>query len=178
MTEKVLLPFYTLLSVVVYLTVLIGILTIPLLFAVQANAPLSFSLEGIDVSPADAGDAEFAASGYAPEGWYRIDYRMSVGSAKMSPYSYTVEAFALKAPAAFKKTGAYFVTLDEPLSFSRSVRDSFVLSLYVGGFEDGAAAEAFARTAGFGARGVVRGFSFFKEEIEMFAPGFYVSELI
>ena len=178
MTEKILLPFYTVLSTLIYVVMLAGILAIPLLFAVQANAPLDFVLEGIDVAPVDSSDETFAATGSAPEGWYRIDYRMNVGSAWLSPYSYTVETFALKAPADFKQTGAYFVSLDAPLSFSRSLRDSFVLSLYVGGFADEEAVRDFARTAGFGTRGIVRGFSFFKKEIEMFVPGFYAEELL
>ena len=178
MTEKILLPFYTVLSTLIYAVTLAGILAIPLLFATQADAPLDFALEEISVAPASASDETFAASGRAPEGWYRIDYRMDVGSAKLSPYSYTVETFALKAPADFKKTGAYFVSLDEPLSFSRSERDDFTLSLYVSGFADETAAAEFARTAGFGTRGVVRGFSFFREEIEMFMPGFFVAELV
>ena len=178
MTEKVLLPFYTVLSTLIYVVTLAGILAIPLLFAVQANAPLDFVLEEIEVTPADAADAVFAASGNAPEGWYRIDYRMNVGSAKLSPYRYTVRRFALKAPADFKKTGAYFLSLDEPLSFSRAQRDSFTLSLYVSGFEDEASVNEFARTAGFGTRGITRRFSFFKTELEMFVPGFYAAELV
>ena len=178
MTEKILLPFYTVFSTLIYVVTLAGILAIPLLFAVQANAPLDFQLEEIAVAPASATDEVFAASGHAPEGWYRIDYRMNVSSAKLSPYSYTVESFALKAPADFKKSGAYFLSLDEPLSFSRSERDSFTLSLYVSGFANEAAATEFARTAGFGTRGITRWFSFFGTEIEMFVPGFYVAELI
>ena len=178
MTEKILLPFYTVLSTLVYVVTLAGILAIPLVFAVQADAPLDFRLEEIDVAPAEAADATFAASGNTPQGWYRIDYRMNVGSAMLSPYSYTVESFALKAPADFKKTGAYFLALDEPLSFNRSQRDDFVLSLYVGGFPDMAAAEEFARTAGFGTRGITRSFSVFKTDLEMFVPGFFVEELV
>ncbi|MBQ6066357.1 MAG: hypothetical protein IJK89_06010 [Clostridia bacterium] len=178
MTEKILLPFYTVFSTLIYVVTLAGILAIPLLFTTQAEAPLDFVLEDISVAPADAADAVFAASGNAPQGWYRIDYRMNVGSAKLSPYSYTVETFALKAPAEFKKAGAYFLALDEPLSFDRSQRDAFTLSLYVTGFADEAAVNEFARTAGFGTRGIVRSFSFFKEEIAMFAPGFFVEELI
>lgn len=178
MTEKILLPFYTVFSTLVYVVTLAGILAIPLLFTTQAEAPLDFVLEDVSVSPADPADGAFAASGHTPEGWYRIDYRMNVGAAKLSPYRYTVESFALKAPAEFKKTGAYFTALDEPLSFSRSERDSFTLSLYVTGFSDEAAVTEFARTAGFGTRGIVRSFSFFKEEIAMFAPGFYVAELV
>lgn len=178
MTEKILLPFYTVFSTLIYVVTLAGILAIPLLFTTQANAPLDFVLEDISVTPADAADAVFAASGNAPQGWYRIDYRMNVASARLSPYRYTVESFALKAPAAFKKTGAYFLSLDEPLSFSRSERDDFTLSLYVAGFADEQAVTEFARTAGFGTRGIVRSFSFFKEEIAMFAPGFYVAELV
>ena len=178
LTEKVLLPFYSAVSLVIYIVLLCGILAIPLLFATQANAPLDFAIEDISVTPASSGDASFAKAGYAPEGWYRIDYRMNVGSAKLSPYRYTVNTFALKAPADFKKTGAYFVSLDEPLSFSRSERDDFTLSLYVYGFADEAAVNAFARTAGFGTRGIVRSFSFFSEELNMDVPGFYVAELI
>lgn len=177
-TEKILLPFYTVFSTLIYVVTLAGILAIPLLFTSQAEAPLDFVLEGITVAPADATDETFAASGHTPEGWYRIDYRMDVGAAKLSPYRYTVESFALKVPVEFKKTGAYFTALDEPLSFSRSERDSFTLSLYVTGFADEAAVTEFACSAGFGARGIVRSFSFFKEEIAMFAPGFYVAELI
>ena len=178
MTEKILLPFYTVLSTVVYVVILAGILAIPLLFASQADAPLDFVIEDISVSPASLSDETFAASGNAPEGWYRIDYRMNVGSAKLSPYSYTVETFALKAPTEFKKSGQYFLSLDEPLSFSRSQRDEFTLSLYVGGFADEASANEFARTAGFGTRGIVRWFSFFQKELDMFVPGFYVAELV
>lgn len=178
MTEKILLPFYTVLSTLIYVVILAGILAIPLLFATQANAPLDFALEELSVAPASAADETFAASGNAPEGWYRIDYRMNVGAARLSPYRYTVESFALKAPAEFKKTGAYFLSLDAPLSFSRSQRDDFTLSLYVSGFADEQAVKDFARTAGFGTRGIVRSFSFFKEEIEMFVPGFYAAELL
>lgn len=178
MTEKILLPFYTVLSTLIYVAVMAGILAIPLLFATQADAPLDFALEEIAVSPASLTDEAFAASGNAPEGWYRVDYRMNVGSAKLSPYDYTVEDFALKAPMDFKKNGSYFLALDEPLAFSRSKRDEFTLSLYVSGFPDEAAVNDFARTAGFGTRGIVRGFSFFKKELSMFVPGFYVEELI
>ena len=178
MTEKILLPFYTVLSTLIYVAVLAGIFAIPLLFATQADAPQDFTLEEIAVSPASLSDETFAASGNAPEGWYRVDYRMTVGSAKLSPYAYTVEAFALKAPTEFKKNGSYFISLDEPLAFSRSKRDEFTLSLYVAGFPDEEAVNEFARTAGFGTRGIVRGFSFFKKELSMFVPGFYVEELI
>ncbi|MBQ6118336.1 MAG: hypothetical protein IJK98_03805 [Clostridia bacterium] len=178
MTEKILLPFYTVLSTLIYVVLLAGILAIPLLFASQANAPLDFELESIEIAPAAGSDETFAASGYAPEGWYRIDYRMDVGSAKLSPYSYTVDSFALKAPTDFKKTGAYFVSLDAPLSFSRAQRDDFVLSLYVSGFADEAAVSEFARTVGFGTRGITRAFSVFKTDLEMFVPGFYVAELV
>ena len=178
MTEKILLPFYSAVSFVIYIVLLCGILAIPLLFATQADAPLDFTVEDIAVTPASLDDAVFAASGNAPQGWYRIDYRMDVGSAKLSPYRYTVENFALKAPADFKKTGAYFTALDEPLSFSRADRDDFVLSLYVSGFADEAAVNEFARTAGFGTRGIVRSFSVFSEELNVNVPGFYVAELI
>ena len=178
LTEKLLLPFYSVISVVIYVALLAGLLAVPLLFAATAYAPLDFALEGIDVSPADAADGTFAASGNEPRGWYRIDYRMNVGSAALSPYRYTVNNFALKAPADFKKTGSYFLALDEPLTFSRSERDSFVLTLYVQGFADREAAEVFARTAGFGTRGIVRRFSFFAEELSVNVPGFYVAELV
>ena len=178
LTEKLLLPFYSVISVVIYVTMLAGLLAVPLLFAATANAPLDFALEEIDVSPADAADETFAASGNTPQGWYRIDYRMNVGSAMLSPYRYSVNNFALKAPADFKKTGAYFLSLDEPLSFSRAERDDFVLTLYVGGLTDQQAAEAFARTAGFGTRGIVRRFSIFAEELNANVPGFYVEELL
>ena len=178
MTEKLLLPFYSFISVVIYIVLLAGIVCIPLLFAATAYAPLDFALEEMTVSPADAADEAFSASGCAPQGWYRIDYRMNVGSGTLSPYRYTVKDFALKAPADFKKTGAYFLSLDEPLSFSRAERDEFVLTLYAYGFPDQQAAEAFAGTAGFGPRGIVRYFSFFAEELEVNVPGFYVEELI
>ena len=178
MTEKLLLPFYSVISVVIYVVLLAGIVAIPLLFASQAYASPDFALEEITVTPAAEDDAVFAASGNAPRGWYRIDYRMNAASPKLSPYRYTVKSFALKAPVDFKKTGTYFTALDEPLSFSRSERDEFVLSLYVGGFPDQASAEAFARTAGFGTRGITRWFSFFGEELNVNVPGFYVEELI
>ena len=178
MTEKIVLPFYSVISVVIYVVLLAGILCIPLLFATQAEAPLDFALEEISVAPASGEDAVFAASGCAPQGWYRIDYRMDVGSAALSPYRYTVQSFALKAPVEFKKTGAYFLALDAPLAFSRAERDDFTLSLYVYGFADEAAVAEFARTAGFGTRGIVRSFSFFREELSVNVPGFYAAELV
>ena len=178
LTEKLLLPFYSVISVVIYVVLLAGIIAIPLLFASQAYASPDFALEEITVTPAAEDDAVFAASGNAPRGWYRVDYRMNEGSAMLSPYRYTVKGFALKAPADFKKTGSYFVSLDQSLSFSRAERDGFVLTLYVGGMPDQQAAEAFARTAGFGTRGIVRRFSIFAEELNVNVPGFYVEELL
>lgn len=182
MTEKILLPFYSAVSLVIYIVLLVGILAIPVLFASQAYVSLDFDLEDISVSPASAEDAAFSQflsqNNYRSDGWYRIDYRMSVGTPKLSPYSYTVRGFALKAPVDFKKTGAYFLSLDAPLAFSRAERDDFVLSLYVNGFADEAAVNEFARTAGFGTRGIVRTFSFFNEELSVNVPGFYVAELV
>ena len=46
------------------------------------------------------------------------------------------------------------------------------------GFADEAAVNEFARTAGFGTRGIVRSFSVFSEELNVNVPGFYVAELV
>ena len=177
MTEKVFLPFYSGVSALIYFAVMFLIFAVPVLFITQAKASPDFRLDSVEVSPADGTDAFFTSSGKSADGWYKIVYHMNVGSKKSSPYSYTVEDFALKDPEDFIKTGNYAVFLDEPLSFSSTQRDDFVLTLYAGGFADETAAKEFAGKAAFGTRGISRNFSFFKERIMVYVPGFAVGDL-
>lgn len=173
MTEKIIVSFYNILSVIVHFSIILLIFSVPVLFAVTANSPPVFTVKSIELQKAAAGETERADIG--GEGWYKAVYDVEAKSARFSPYRYTVQSFALKAPAQLKKSRDYYLEIDAPLDFTSSSPDAFRLTLYFKADGDKSAEET-AAGAGFGTRGITRWFSFFKYEIEFSAPGFYASE--
>lgn len=178
MLDKFVRVFYNIISVVVHVCTLTLILSIPVLFAVKANAPLSFKVNDISVSPVSADDEQFRSLNFTTEGWYRIDYDMTVSADKLSPYGYTIEKFALKAPKELRYTDNYAVFLDKPIEFTTGQSDDYMLTCYVRHTGDIDTVKEYAKTLGFGTRNIVRIFTLFKYEIPVNVPGFDVAELV
>lgn len=177
MTDKIVRSFYNALSLAVHFCVIVLIFSIPVLFAVKADAPLRFSLNGMEVREAAGTDSYFAETGGNADGWYRVDYDMDVAAARLTPYSYTVESFALQNPCKKLLGKDCGVFLDAPLEFDGRNADNYILTLYIraNSEED---AQNKAKEAAFGTRGIVRKFSVFDHSIEVNVPGFSVGELL
>ena len=175
--EKSVRVFYNVISVIVHVSVLALIFSVPVLFAVKAEAPLDFTLNSMNVMPASSGDGYFAENGIDPAGWYKIDYDMTVKSEKLSPYGYEIEKFALLAPSDIKYGCEYSVALDGPVSFGTAGEDGFILTLYLKTDKAQQDVTELARTLSFGARNSSRTFSVFKTRISVYAPKFSIGEI-
>lgn len=174
--DKFVRVFYNALSVVVHISLITLIFAVPVLFIVKGNAPLDFTLHTVEVTAADASDEQLLSVSPTADGWYKIEYDMSVSASKLSPYGYTVARFALIGPKEMKKNGTYAVFLDEPIAFGTGGSDDFVIDCYIRASGEEEARQT-AQTLSFGTRGTVRKFSFFDYAIPMYLPGFDVAEL-
>lgn len=171
MFEKLTRWFFSGVSLVVHFAVVCLLFGIPVFFVVQANNSPEFSVNDITVEDA-SGDEYLEAVAKDSTGWYKISYDCSASAGSFSPYEYTIGAFGLRVPHAFRTAHRTLLTLDEPLCFTGSEADSFTLTLYVTA-SSAAEAKSIADTAGFEAKDTTRTFSFVSEVIVSNPPYFY-----
>ena len=131
MVEKTIVSILKGLAAVVYTVLLVSILSSPAIFIYQAFRPPVFTFNGAEIK-ADLTDDEYLkGTNRSPEDWVRIDYSLSASSGRFSPYYYRVDTFVPDDETAFPETGSYMIVLDEPLYFTNTVTDDFVISLYI-----------------------------------------------
>lgn len=176
--DKFVRVFYNILSVIVHISLITLIFSVPVLFAVKANSPLEFKVNDIKVSKASVSDEHFPEVSASAEGWYKIDYDISVKASKLSPYGYQIDKISLKDPSEMRYGGNCETFLDEPVAFITGGSDDAVLTCYIRYDGDEASAAEYAKTFSFGAVHTTRVFSFFKYKIPVNVPGFDVSECL
>lgn len=131
MFEKIIIKGLRGLAGVVYVCVLATILSIPVIFIYQAFKEPVFTLEKTEILSCSQEDSNITSIGEKPEEWQRIDYTLSASSGRFSPYYYKIGEFApTQTSPLYNKTG-YFIVLDEPLYFTNTVSDSFLISVYI-----------------------------------------------
>lgn len=108
-------------AAVAYVLIMLTLFSAPVLFIWQAFTPPVFTFDSVEISEC-----------IEEEGFrYKIEYKGSASSGKISPYSYEIEGFTLDENETVKALSGYSVVLDEPLSFSGKEEDSFTISLYI-----------------------------------------------
>ena len=111
------------------------------------------------------------------DGCYRVDYTLSAVSPEGSPYSYTVNGFALKGGKELKQNCEYSIEFDGPIDFSANEKAEFTLTMYIK-CPDKVSAEYYAENAEFGTRGITMNFGIIKYKIQVYVPGFSIKEIL
>lgn len=145
------------LSALVYVLSSLLILSVPVLFTVQAFIPPVFTLNS--VKSTDITDVLSPLK--SCERWYRADFYMTAGSGVLSPYFYDIDDFDLcenKYAGAVKQ---YYVVLDAPLHFTNRIKDDFIISLYIRSDAPEEKIQEFLNSVEFEAKNYRKGFASF-----------------
>lgn len=175
MKEKPINIFFGAVSWIIWAATISVIVFAVVLLATGMEKPPVFTLNDARLSAVAADDAALAENGKTGDDWLLLELDMTVAGAKYSPFSYTAETFALKAPADLKD-GEWFVTVDAPLSYSKIAPDDYTLRLYIRSPGGEAALMQRITELGFGLRGLDGHFTFIKYPFRNNLPGFYLSE--
>lgn len=120
-------------AAVIYVIIMLVLFSAPVLFIWQAFVPPVFTFESVS-APETVENEEFISDG--TEKWYKIDYSVTASSGKISPYSFEIEQFEAVENEYLEGFSDHRVEIDEPLKFSNTEDDSFILSLYIKSAEE------------------------------------------
>ncbi len=131
MFEKIIIALLKGMSAVVYVLIMLTLFSAPVIFIYQAVKPPVFTLLEVNEAEIEENDGFLLSEGKSSEDFIRIDYTMTASSGKFSPYSYEISEFTVEENEFTEKAGEILVTIDEPLSFSNTENDDFILSVYI-----------------------------------------------
>lgn len=115
-------------AAVIYVIIMLVLFSAPVLFIWQAFVPPVFTFDSMS-APEIVENEEFISDDGGK--WYRIDYSVTASSGKISPYSFEIEQFEAVENEYLGSFSDHRVEIDEPLKFSNTEDDSFILSLYI-----------------------------------------------
>ena len=173
MNDKFISAVYGILSATVWGATIALLIFIIFLFCTGRYRQPVFGVEAITVSSAEENDGILGKYGCASDGWYKVEYRVSVTGAKLSPYSYTVNCVAFNAPDDIEHRMDYFAECADEIEYSAFGTDEFTVSLYLK-CDSAEKAKDIASRAAFGFRGLKQHFGFFYKELVINLPGFSV----
>lgn len=131
MFEKIVIALLKSMSAVVYVIIMLTLFSVPVIFIYQAVKPPVFTVLEVIKAEIEEDDEFLLSEGQSSEDFIRIDYTMTASSGKFSPYSYEISEFTVEENEFTEKAGTILVTIDEPLSFSNTENDDFILSVYI-----------------------------------------------
>ncbi len=176
MKDKPVTVFFGIISWAIWAaTIAVIVFAVVLLITGMEKDP-EFTLNAAAVQKVDAADPVLAENGKTGDDWYRLHLDMQVAAAKYSPFSYTAETFALRAPDDIAGQAEWFVVLDAPLDFSKIAPDAYTLDLYIRSPGGAQALADQAQRFDFGLRGYVGHFTFINYPFYVGLPGFALSD--
>ena len=131
MFEKTIITLLKGMSAVIYIFIMLTLFSAPVIFIYQAVKPPVFTLTEVNEAVISENDDFLSENGKNSDDYIRIDYTMTASSGKFSPYSYEISEFTVEENEFTKNSGEILVSIDEPISFSNTVSDDFVLSVYI-----------------------------------------------
>lgn len=157
MFEKIIIRCLRGLAGVVYVCLLSTLLSIPVIFIYQAFKEPVFTLEKTEILNCSQDDARLSEMGEKADEWKKIDYTITASSGRFSPYYYKISEFTPTESSPLYAQSGFFLVLDEPLYFTNTISDSFVISVYI---KDGSGIDvaSVASSAQFEAVGYEKGF--------------------
>lgn len=157
MLEKIIIKMLKGLAATVYVCLLTAIFSVPVIFIYQAFKEPVFTLNKTETVLNIEEDGYLSAIGEELSHWQRIDYSLTAESGRFSPYYYRIEEFIPAENSLLHENSGCRIVIDEPLYFTNTIKDDFVISVYIRN-DSGINTEEVAKSALFRAKSYEKGF--------------------